>query len=312
MLNAIEDKENCHEAAEQQETQSKMDDAPDDWRQHHVMWTELLLSEQFSVLLYGDGSKREVVRDYATTVLKDCNYIIFHGYKMRVNAKAILDTINKGYGLGVRSKGVSLSDFARRIGEALEKEEWELFVLVLNIDGPALRLPAQQEALSILSQSVYLMATVDNKCAGLMWSPQVNDTFSWVCTELNTGLEVDEERLDKPSKGRRKTQGHTHSSLEAFWRATTKNQHKILETLAEHATSVEDRDQTDPLTLPELCAILKKQFATTNETNLRQQLTELFDHGIIQEDQKSGGILLAVNKGVMISFIEGKQELERD
>jgi len=311
MLNAIEDKENCHEAAEQQETQSKMDDAPDDWRQHHVMWTELLLSEQFSVLLYGDGSKREVVRDYASTVLKNCNYIIFHGYKMCVNAKSILDTINRRYGLGVRSKGVSLSDFARKIGDALEREEWKLFILVLNIDGPVLRLPAQQEALSILSQSVYFMATVNSKCAGLMWSPQVNDTFNWVCTELNTGLAVDEEQLDK-TKGGRKTQGHTHSSLEAIWRATTKNHHKILETLAEYGTSVEERNQKDPLTLPELCVILKKQFATTNETNLRQQLVELKDHGIIQEDQKSGGILLAVNKDVMVSFIEGKQELERD
>jgi len=77
--------------------------------------------------------------DYASTVLDNCNYIIFHGYKSCVNAKSIMDTINEEYGLGVKSKGIPLSKFARRIGDALDKGEWKLFVLVLNIDGPALR-----------------------------------------------------------------------------------------------------------------------------------------------------------------------------
>lgn len=95
--------------------------------------------------IYGDGSKREVVRDYASTVLTDCNYIIFHGYKLCVNAKSILDTINEEYGLGVKSRGVPLSEFARGIGGALENEGWKLFVLVLNIDGPALRYRVSQK-----------------------------------------------------------------------------------------------------------------------------------------------------------------------
>jgi len=54
----------------------------------------------------------------------------------------------------------------------------------------------------------------------------------------------------------------------------------------------------------------RKEFATTNETNLRQQLTEFFDHRVIQEDQKSGGILLTVSKEVLVSFLEGKQGSE--
>ena len=79
--------------------------------------------------------------DYAYTVLKDCNYIIFHGYKMCVNAKSILTTINHEYKLGVRYRGVSLTEFARRIGKALneDRERWQLFIFILNIDGPALR-----------------------------------------------------------------------------------------------------------------------------------------------------------------------------
>lgn len=246
--------------------------------------------------IYGDGSKREVVKDYASTVLKNCNYIIFHGYKFCVNARAILGTINHQYKLGVGHRNASLTEYARRISAALTNAGWKLFVLIHNIDGPALRyfiisdhypgcfvtpslclrFPAQQEALSVLSRSVYLMATVDNKHAGLMWSPvrvrayfaegsvicstliqKANDNFNWVCTELNTGLAADEEELANPSKGRRKTQGHTQISLEAIWRATTKNHHKILEALAIHATAVEDKDHTDPLTLPGLCDILK-------------------------------------------------------
>jgi len=263
-------------------------------------------------LIYGDGSKREVLADYASTVLKDCNYIIFDGYKFCVNAKAILGTINHEYKLGVGRRDVSLTEYARKIGDALNDEKWKLFVLIHNIDGPALRFPAQQEALSVLSRSVYLMATVDNKYAGLMWSPKANAKFNWVCTEVNTGMAADEEELANPTKGRRKTQGHTQISLEAIWQATTKNHHKILEALAIHATAVDDKDQTDPLTLPELCAILKKQFVTTNETNLRQQLGELRDHKIIQDDLKSGGILLAVKREVLVTFLEEKPELEED
>jgi len=297
---------------EMHSSQEELEDLPRDWRQHYARWTELLLSGRFSVLIYGDGSKREVVGDYASTVLKGCNCITFRGYKLCVNAKAILGTINHEYKLGVKYRGVSLTELARKIGNALSEEGWKLYVLIHNIDGPALRFPAQQEALSALSEFVYLVATVDNKCAGLMWSPQANDKFNWICTELNTGLAADEEELANPSRGRRKTQGHTQISLEAIWQATTKNHHKILETLAVHATTVDDKDQADPLTLPELCDILKKQFATTNETNLRQQLGELKDHGIIQEDPKSGGILLAMKREILVTFLEGKLELEED
>jgi len=61
-----------------------------------------------------------------------------------------------------------------------------------------------------------------------------------------------------------------------------------------------------------ISVVFRKQFATTNETILRQQLGELKDHGIIQEDPKNSGILLTVKREILVTFLEGKQGLEEE
>jgi len=209
----------------------------------------------------------------------------------------------------VKGRGPSVAEFAKRIAAAIEKEGWNIFLLIHYIDGPGLRYPIQQEALSILSKQVYIIASSEHVNIGLLWDQKTRDSFRWLFFPISV---VRQKQIEpKQALGahgketKESTSLHSIASLDAFWNATTKNQHTILEQLAIHAGIVGDKNTENPLMLPRLCRILKEEFATTNETALRNQLVEFADHNLILLG-KDNSIQLMVDRHTLVSFLDHK------
>lgn len=142
----------------------------------------------FSLLFYGYGSKFNLLR----LILKECcagfPAVLIDGLSQRVSYRSILMNI-----LAV-SRDCKPSNFSSMSDEDLLQEIREetthqrIFVMVSNIDGPALRNYRDQRSLSELASipRLHFGASIDHVNAPLIWDLQTKDRFSWSWNHVPT------------------------------------------------------------------------------------------------------------------------------
>uniref|UniRef100_A0A915DZM4 Origin recognition complex subunit 2 n=1 Tax=Ditylenchus dipsaci TaxID=166011 RepID=A0A915DZM4_9BILA len=285
-----------------------------EWIKHYNNWTGL--TEGFNLLIYGVGSKRELLEHFGQHALAEFNHVICDGFDPRVNVRSIFDYVVLQFALeSTLIRKESLRDWALRIEKEVDEKSLTFYILLNNIDGRALRDPIQQEALSILARSnhVHLIATIDHVNGTMLWDQKTRDSFNWLLVPFSTMRVCGGEMLAGESKIlgldiKQSGWSHNMASLEVFWQATTQNSRKILQQLAIHAGSTKDKKSEEgstSLMLPDFCKILRIEFATTSEPVLRQQLTEFIDHQLIHID-RDGCIQLTVDRNLVASFLDSK------
>lgn len=277
-------------------------------------WFKWLESGEFSIVLHGLGSKRNLLTaffDYVRNETEtDC--VLVDGFKQTATVSRILERLTLEFQLTVNTRKLTVEKYAEHVKKAIDEKIGLKFFLIINsMDAQNLRGNNQQEALSILasSKNVYLICSVDHVNASLLWTKPVIERFSWLYVCISTGHCYSQELLASDSKAlgfNKKAGGKTHSadSLEAFWCAIPANSRKILEQLAIHAPAPNEKNKP-ALTLPNFCGILRDEFATTSETTLQQQLIEFEDHCLIKKN-KDTNIVLTIDRGILATFLEGK------
>lgn len=142
----------------------------------------------FSVLLYGYGSKFELLK----VLVRECSggypALVIDGLSARVNYRSILMNT-----LGV-VRDCKPSNFSSMNDDELlksiteETKHQRVFVMVSNIDGPSLRSLEQQRALSEFSKipRLHFGASIDHVNAPLIWDLQTKDRFAWVWHHVPT------------------------------------------------------------------------------------------------------------------------------
>jgi origin recognition complex subunit 2 len=220
--------------------------AADHGVQSFEAWRFLVSTNQ-SLLLYGAGSKRQLLQQFANEELdKDGDVLEIDGFDKDVTMEGILElfvdywldgrepSLVDPYHIHTSNDNRDMKPFyplngesyiilqavaiAKRIAAIVSTTLRPVYVVLHNIDGIGLRNPTAQEALSVLvSQSVTscglnairLVASVDHVNApALLWDSLTRHRFQWVWRQVHTQRAYIEEVMQSQPGSERKSRRH--------------------------------------------------------------------------------------------------------
>ncbi|KAG0324798.1 Origin recognition complex subunit 2 [Podila horticola] len=258
----------------------------------------------FNLLIYGYGSKRQLLTKFATTVLTDAPLIIVNGYFPTLNLKDILDKIlstalqYSGPAGTLQEQIAFIHAYFKQHDRAVQK----LYLLVHNIDGSGLRSEKAQTALSLLAScpQVHMVASIDHINANILWDTVKAARFQWCWHELTTFksylAETSFENSIMVRQGELGARG-----IQFVLASLTSNGKGLFKVLAEYqiqneressgSGSGESKNQAEMgMAYSALFKKCQENFLVSNAVTFRTQLTEFRDHRIVQSKKGADGV----------------------
>jgi origin recognition complex subunit 2 len=161
------------------------------------------LTEGFNICLYGWGSKRQLVNQFAEWLYPKHNpppkIVVVNGYTPKLNIRTVLNTLC----IAVMSDNAP----TRLIGQpneildsllshlTIHPPASPVVVMINSIDGPSLRRPATQSLLARLAAnpSISVVATADTPSFPVMWNTTLRNQFNFAFHDCTTYAPYDAE-----------------------------------------------------------------------------------------------------------------------
>ena len=153
------------------------------------------LSQDFNICLYGWGSKRPLLLEFAEHMYKihqdhaNNHIVVVNGYVHNLTIRDVLNTLAGDIsGPGIKM-GSQPAEMLESLLAALEEDESKKITLVVHsIDGPALRRPATQTIISRLGShpQIQLIASADHPSFPLLWDSSLRSTFNFLFHNCTT------------------------------------------------------------------------------------------------------------------------------
>ncbi|KAL6088828.1 hypothetical protein STEG23_000689 [Scotinomys teguina] len=166
-------------------------------QQHEKLFHKWMLQLHlgFNIVLYGLGSKRDLLEKFRTTMLQGSIHVVINGFFPGISVKSILNSITEDV---LNHMGTFQSVLDQRdwiINKFKEDSSLELFLLIHNLDSQMLRGDNSQQILGQLSSldNVYLLASIDHLHAPLMWDHAKQSLYNWLWYETTTYNPYSEE-----------------------------------------------------------------------------------------------------------------------
>uniref|UniRef100_A0A0D9VUQ7 Origin recognition complex subunit 2 n=1 Tax=Leersia perrieri TaxID=77586 RepID=A0A0D9VUQ7_9ORYZ len=244
----------------------------------------------FGLLMYGFGSKKLLLEDFASTTLTDFTVIVLNGYLPSINLKQVIVTIAEIFWEQTKLKRKRQTSTRSQLTQSFASQSIDdvisflnnqtsdngdenVCLLIHNIDGPALRDAESQQYLAQVSccPQVHVVASVDHVNAPLLWDKKmVHTQFKWSWYHVPTFAPYKVEGVFYPlilASG-----GHAQ---------TTKTALVVLQSLTPNAQSV-FRVCMSAVCIPNVVSVF---FQVT----LNSHLTEFKDHDLIKIRKHSEG-----------------------
>lgn len=254
---------------------------------------EYLLDAGHSLLVHGFGSKKQVLDQFAHHLSDTADVVVVNGFNPTLNVRSTLSTIATQI-LHLKSFSKrSLFDYVDAIVHALDatNKPAPLTLVVHNLDGPALRAPDVQLALSRVAQHARarLVASVDHVNAPLLWDATTYAAFAWMWVRCETLRPYDAETLfsEKPLSrggGELRVEGAV-----AFLNSLSAKARLVFRYLA--GRQIGDNGNNAPssaaaphvrTTFNQLFEVVKEKFWMSDQATLRQFLNEMGTHDMLQ------------------------------
>lgn len=284
-------------------------------KQHAKM--EYILEAGHSLLLYGFGSKCIILDEFASYLSSSTDVVVVHGFNPTTSLRSILTQIATDV-LNLRSFSKrSLLDYVDAIREAIDlkqqlqprKEKHNrrnssttnnslitandepsppiLSIVIHNIDGKSLRSPDTQFALSRLSSTkgIRFIASIDHVNASLLWDAPTYAEFQWFWLPLNTFTPYNSETFftSRPlwrGGAERRVEGAVAMLNSLTERA--RNVFRELVVRQMHGDNNERNGVVNKTKFNDLFQAVKEQFIVSDAETLRNILTELKTHDLLQ------------------------------
>lgn len=160
------------------------------------------LEEDFSVCLYGYGSKRKLMNKFAEWLYPRLGgkkrIVILNGYALRVNIRNVLSTI--GNALVEKDQEMKLTGQPHDMLDTIlshltDHVHGKLIIMVNSIDSSALRRSSIQSVLARLAAhpQVNLIASADTPTFPILWNSALRDQFRFVFHDCTTFAPYDIE-----------------------------------------------------------------------------------------------------------------------
>jgi origin recognition complex subunit 2 len=272
----------------------------------------------FNLLFYGLGSKKQLLEDFAKIYCKDNPLIVVNGYFPNLTVKAILNAlVTKVLNVSDASVNAQFKSVheqveylqhiwakheeirSPRVKHRLHKNAKlyhdvpdRIYLLLHNIDAPALRTPRAQEHLSLLAHipQLHLLASTDHLNAALLWDNRQLDRFNWLWLHVPSYARLNSETS---------YEGQISDQFAARRPGGRRGALQVLQTLPAKAKQiflVLARSQlADPqsrgLEFEQYLAQCQEQFLTSTSTVFKATLGEFVDHQLIQMKRAADGAL---------------------
>ncbi|NXA26359.1 ORC2 protein, partial [Ibidorhyncha struthersii] len=284
-------------------------------QQHESLFSKWMrqLHWGFNILLYGLGSKRDLLEKFRTSVLQDSVHLVVNGYFPSITVRSILNSITEEVLEHIGTFRSPLDQLEFIIKRFKEDSSLELYVLIHNLDSQMLRGERSQQILAQLSSlpSIYLIASIDHINAPLMWDQAKLSLYNWLWYETTTFSPYVEETSYENSLLVQQSGSLALSSLTHVLRSLTLNARGIFRLLAQYQLGNKDNPSYPGLSFQDFYQQCREAFLVNSDLTLRAQLTEFRDHKLIRTKRGADGVeylLIPVDDSTLTDFLEKEDE----
>ncbi|XP_005874187.1 PREDICTED: origin recognition complex subunit 2 isoform X1 [Myotis brandtii] len=267
----------------------------------------------FNIVLYGLGSKRDLLERFRATMLQDSIHIVINGFFPGISVKSILNSITEEVldHMGTFRNVLDQLDWI--INKFKEDSSLELFLLIHNLDSQMLRGDKSQQIIAQLSslRNVYLIASIDHLNAPLMWDHVKQSLYNWLWYETTTYSPYTEETSYENSLLVKQSGSLPLSSLTHVLRSLTPNARGIFRLLIKYQLDNQDNPSYLGLAFQDFYQQCREAFLVNSDLTLRAQLTEFRDHKLIRTKKGTDGVeylLIPIDNGTLSEFLEKEEE----
>ncbi|EYU36296.1 hypothetical protein ABFS82_14G254500 [Erythranthe guttata] len=285
--------------------EKEIGDLVSSYRKSYSEWA-FVLRCGFGLLMYGFGSKKALIEDFASTALTDYSVIVINGYLQSVNLKQVAVTLAEllWEQLKMHRKSTSESQpksqqpFLTRSmddlisfldGPHLEDDECFVCVLVNNIDGPGLRDSETQQYLSRLAacSHIRMVASIDHVNAPLLWDKKmVHTQFNWYWYHVPTYAPYKVEGTFFPLILAHSGSAQSVKTASIVLQSLTPNAQSVFKVLAEHQIA---HSEEEGMPFNNLYTICRERFLVSSQITLNAHLTEFKDHELVKTRRNADG-----------------------
>ncbi|XP_045703624.1 origin recognition complex subunit 2 isoform X1 [Phyllostomus hastatus] len=267
----------------------------------------------FNIVLYGLGSKRDLLERFRATMLQDSIHIVINGFFPGISVKSILNSITEEVLDHTGTFRSVLDQLDWIINKFREDSSLELFLLIHNLDSQMLRGDKSQQIIGQLSslRNIYLIASIDHLNAPLMWDHVKQSLYNWLWYETTTYSPYTEETSYENSLLVKQSGSLTLSSLTHVLRSLTPNARGIFRLLIKHQLGSQDNPSYLGLSFQDFYQQCREAFLVNSDLTLRAQLTEFRDHKLIRTKKGTDGVeylLIPIDNGTLTDFLEKEEE----
>ncbi|XP_055939322.1 origin recognition complex subunit 2-like isoform X2 [Argiope bruennichi] len=251
-------------------------------------WT-FLLHEGFNILLYGVGSKRNILNSFCKECLSDSLFVVVNGFFPSLTAKQVLSSITEG-ALEYDGKFSSNYEHTEYIKKHFSEGKDALYLIIHNLDGISLRNTKTQSLLSSLATvpNIHFLASIDHINAPLMWDQIMLNNFKWVWFDVTTFEPYILETSYENSIFKHKSSHLLLSSLLNVYNGLNSNGQGVFKILAQH--QFEQKDQSFlGISFHEWYQECRDAFLVTSEVTMQAQLSEFKNHKLLSSRKSVEG-----------------------
>ena len=284
------------------------------------------LSQDFSVLCYGFGSKHSLLREFKNNYLTDYPVLEVTAFntQQRLSGKGLLDNLLVEL-LGVANsiprstfeQMKILNDYFSDDRPNPKNVEWEeVFILVHNIEFlPNFKSPQDSylcilngchNTLGVLAKlatypRIHIMCSVDNVNSGIAFNSQSLAAFKFVNFLVRNPLSEYSLELRAQGYGLEYKEDEVMlSAIMNIYKSLTQNAQKIFQILVNYQI-----DNTEAMDVEDLYNKCRRGFLVTSMLTLKQQLVEFCDHKLLsikRKDGKSEQLFLHINPDTLLNL----------
>ncbi|KHN12773.1 Origin recognition complex subunit 2 [Glycine soja] len=225
------------------------------------------LRNGFGLLMYGFGSKKVLIEDFASTALTEYSVVVINGYLQTINLKQVVIALAEILWEQVKTKqrvsyrdlpksqqsfnSKSMEDLLTFLDQAeIEAGAFFVCVVIHNIDGSGLRDSETQQYLARLAAcaQIRVVASIDHVNAPLFWDKNMAHTqFNWCWYHVPTFAPYKVEGMFYPM-------------------------------ILAHGMPISD-----------LYSVCRERFLVSSQITLNSHLTEFKDHELVKIKKHSDG-----------------------
>ncbi|EDW24587.1 GL24230 [Drosophila persimilis] len=284
----------------------------EEYRSYFPKWM-CILNEGFNILLYGLGSKRQLLQSFHHEVLARQTVLVVNGFFPSLTIKDMLDSITSE----ILDAGISPTNPHEAV-DMIEEEfalipETHLFLIVHNLDGAMLRNVKAQAILSRLARvpNIHLLASIDHINTPLLWDQGKLSNFNFSWWDCTTMLPYTDETAFENSLLVQNSGELALSSMRSVFCSLTTNSRGIYMLIVKYQLKNKGNAQYQGMPFKDLYSNCRESFLVSSDLALRAQLTEFLDHKLVKSKRSVDGseqLNIPIDGDLLQQFLEEQEK----